>query len=113
MAMKTISATVPAAVKTEAAAVAAAHGISMAELVRELLAQCDPSAEPTAEDREWDNMPDVGREVLTPFDPAEALTTAEAVAAFLADAEATGDPAYIEHAHQVAARARTMYGLEG
>ncbi len=33
----------------------------------ELLAQCDPSAEPTAEDREWDNMPDVGREVLPPY----------------------------------------------
>ncbi|MFO2219344.1 hypothetical protein [Pseudomonas aeruginosa] len=54
-----------------------------------------------------------GRETLTPFDPAEWLTSAEAVAAFLADAEATADPAYIEHAHQVAARARTMHGLEG
>ncbi|HDS8144283.1 TPA: hypothetical protein QHR63_005989 [Klebsiella michiganensis] len=43
---------------------------------------------------------------------AEHLTTAEAVAALLADAEATGDAAYIEHAHQVAARARTMHGLE-
>ncbi|EJA9922941.1 transcriptional regulator, partial [Pseudomonas aeruginosa] len=50
---------------------------------------------------------------LTPFDPAEHLTTAEAVTALLADAEATGDAAYIEHAHQVAARARTMHGLEG
>ncbi|NMY43750.1 hypothetical protein HBN76_20790 [Pseudomonas sp. WS 5013] len=39
MAMKTISARVPATVKTEAAAVATAHGISMAELVRELLAR--------------------------------------------------------------------------
>jgi DNA-damage-inducible protein J len=37
--MKTVSATVPAAVKTEATAVAAAHGISMAALVRELLAR--------------------------------------------------------------------------
>ncbi|WP_257755345.1 hypothetical protein [Burkholderia glumae] len=43
--------------------------------------------------------------------PAEDLTTAEAVAAFLADAEATADPAYIEHAHQVAARARTTHGI--
>lgn len=34
-------------------------------------------------------------------------------AAILADAEATADPAYIEHAHQVAARARTIHGLEG
>lgn len=54
-----------------------------------------------------------GLEPLTPFDPAELLTTAKAVAAFLADAEATADPAYIQHAHQVAARARTMHGLEG
>ena len=56
---------------------------------------------------------DAGLEPLTPFDTAEHLTTAEDVAAFLADAEATADPAYIEHAHQVAARARTMHGLEG
>ena len=35
---------------------------------------------------------------VTPLDPAEALTTAEAVAAFLADAEATADPACIQHA---------------
>lgn len=48
---------------------------------------------------------------LTTFDPAEDLTTAEAVAAFLADAEATADLAYIKHAHQVAARARTMHGI--
>ncbi|AYZ81346.1 TPA: XRE family transcriptional regulator [Klebsiella pneumoniae] len=56
---------------------------------------------------------DAGLDPLTPFDPAEHLTTAEAVTALLADAEATGDAAYIEHAHQVAARARTMHGLEG
>lgn len=37
MAMKTVSATVPIDVKAEAAAVAAAHGISMAELLHELL----------------------------------------------------------------------------
>ena len=54
---------------------------------------------------------DEGLEPLAPFDPAEFLTTAEAVAAFLADAEATADPDYIEHAHQVAARARTMHGI--
>ena len=29
----------------------------------------------------------------------------------LADAEATADPAYIEHAHQVSARARTTHGI--
>ena len=34
----TISATVPTAVKSEAAAVAAAHGMSLAVLVRELVA---------------------------------------------------------------------------
>ena len=78
----------------------------------ELLAQCDPSAELTAQEREWLDAPSVGREVLTPFDPAEHLTNAEAVAALLADAEATGDPAYIEHAHQVAARARVMHGIK-
>ena len=53
-----------------------------------------------------------GREMLTPFDPAEWLTSAEAVAAFLADAEATADPAYIQHAREVAARAKAMHGLE-
>ena len=79
----------------------------------ELLAQCDPSAELTAQEREWLDAPAVGRELLRPYDPAEALTTAEAVAAFLADAEATGDADYIEHAHQVAACARAMHGLEG
>ena len=56
---------------------------------------------------------DAGLELLTPFDPAEDLTTAEAVAAFLADAEATADPAYIQHACEVAARARAMHGLDG
>ena len=51
--------------------------------------------------------------MLTPYDPAECLTSAEAVAAFLADAEATADPAYIQHACEVAARARAMHGLDG
>ena len=40
------------------------------------------------------------------------LTSTEAVAAFLAEAAATADPAYIEHARDVAARARAMHGLE-
>ena len=44
---------------------------------------------------------------------AEDLQTAEAIAAFLASAKASADPTYIEHAHQVAARARTMHGLDG
>ena len=55
---------------------------------------------------------DAGLEPLTPFDPAEYLDSPEAVALFLADAEAMADPAYIEHARQVAARASAMHGLE-
>lgn len=51
-------------------------------------------------------------EMLTPFDPAEALTTAEAISAFLAEAENTADTAYIEHARAVAARAKTMHGIK-
>lgn len=39
MTTKTVSVAVPAAVKAEAAAVAAAHGISMAALLREMLAR--------------------------------------------------------------------------
>ena len=38
--MKTVSAAVPAAVKAETAAVAAAHGMSMAALLRELDHTC-------------------------------------------------------------------------
>ena len=30
----------------------------------ELLAACDPSVEPSAEDRAWDRAPPVGREVI-------------------------------------------------
>ncbi len=78
----------------------------------ELLAQCEPAAEPTMQEREWRDAPAVGRELLTPYDPAEALTNAEAVAALLADAEATGDPTYISHAREVAARARAMHGIK-
>ncbi|OLK26849.1 transcriptional regulator, partial [Xanthomonas oryzae] len=63
------------------------------------------------EERKWVDAPAVGRE-LTPFDPSEELTTAEAISAFLAEAEATADPAYIEHAREVAARARAMHGIE-
>jgi len=80
--------------------------------IDELLAQCDPSAELAAQEREWLDAPALCRELLTPYDPAEALTTAEAVAAFLADAEATADPAYIAHARKVAARARAMHGIK-
>ncbi len=74
------------------------------------------------EQREWVDAPAVtpppppphknGREMLTPFDPAEWLTSTEAIGAFLAEAEATGDPAYVEHAQAVAARAKVMHGIE-
>jgi hypothetical protein len=76
----------------------------------ELLAEAEASGQCPLppEQREWVDAPAVGRELLP-----EDLQTAEAIAAFLAAAEASADPAYIEHAHQVAARARTMHGLEG
>ena len=37
-------------------------------------------------------------EILFPFDPADALTTPEAIETFLADAFETGDAAYIAKA---------------
>jgi antitoxin component of RelBE/YafQ-DinJ toxin-antitoxin module len=108
MATKTVSAAVPAAVKAEAAAVAAAHGMSMAALLRELLAEAETAGHHPLppEQREWVDAPAVGRKLLP-----EDLQTAEAIAGFLADAEATDDADYIEHAHQVAARARAMHGI--
>ena len=51
--------------------------------------------------------PAVGRELLP-----EDLQTVEAIAAFLAGAEATADPAYIQHAREVAACARAMHGIK-
>ncbi|KDC03760.1 hypothetical protein, partial [Bordetella bronchiseptica] len=66
----------------------------------ELLAEAEASGQYPLppEQREWVDAPAVGRELLP-----EDLQTAEAIAAFLAAAEASADPAYIEHAHQVAA----------
>ncbi|EHG9431328.1 transcriptional regulator [Salmonella enterica subsp. enterica serovar Worthington] len=74
----------------------------------ELLAEAEASGQYPLppEQREWVDAPAVGRELLP-----EDLQTAEAIAGFLADAEATGDADYIEHAHQVAARARAMHGI--
>lgn len=43
---------------------------------------------------------------LYDYDPAEALGSTEAIAAFLADAQETGDPAHIARAEAVADRAR-------
>ena len=77
----------------------------------ELLAEAAGVYPLPPEQHEWVGAPAVGRE-LTPFDPAETLTSAEAISTFLAEAEATADPAYIEHAQAVAARAKAMHGIE-
>jgi probable addiction module antidote protein len=50
-------------------------------------------------------------EKLTPYDPAEDLTTDHAVADFMAYAFETSDPAYVAHALGVVARARGMTQL--
>ena len=47
-------------------------------------------------------------EKLTVYDPAEDLTTDEAVAAFMAEAFHTNDVGYIAHALGVVARGRGM-----
>jgi probable addiction module antidote protein len=47
-------------------------------------------------------------EKITSYDPAESLTTPEAVEYFVNDALDTGDPAYIAHALGIAARAKGM-----
>jgi probable addiction module antidote protein len=47
-------------------------------------------------------------ETLKTFDAAENLTSDEAIAAFMEDAFASGDAAYIAHALGVVARAKGM-----
>lgn len=47
-------------------------------------------------------------ETLTPFDPAEGLTSDEAIAAFMEEAFETEDAGYIAHALGVVARAKGM-----
>ena len=47
-------------------------------------------------------------EKLTRFDPAEGLTSDEAIAAFMADAFSSEDAGYIAHALGVVARAKGM-----
>lgn len=59
----------------------------------------------TAEEQEWLDAPPVGREILP-----EDLTTPEAIAAYLADAEQRGEPDYLEHAREVAEHARANLG---
>lgn len=75
----------------------------------ELLAEAEASGQYPLppEQREWVDAPAVGRELLP-----EDLQTVEAIAAFLAGAEATADPACIQHAREVAACARTMHGIK-
>ena len=48
----------------------------------------------------------------TPFDAAEYLADADDQDALLAEASASGDPAYLAHALGVVARARGMTDLE-
>lgn len=52
-------------------------------------------------------------EKLTPFDPAEGLTSDEAIAAFMADAFESNDAGYIAHALGVVARAKGMAQIAG
>ncbi|MCI2808522.1 transcriptional regulator [Eoetvoesiella caeni] len=75
----------------------------------ELLADAEASgAYPLPpEEREWVDASAVGRELLV-----EDLQSAEAIHAYLAHAEATGDVAYIEHARKIAAQAKIRYGIE-
>ena len=47
-------------------------------------------------------------ERLTTYDPAEDLTSDEAIAVFMAEAFETGDAGYIAHALGVVARAKGM-----
>lgn len=47
-------------------------------------------------------------ETFTEFDPAEYLTSPEAIAEFVADAFETGDASYIAKAMGIAARAKGM-----
>lgn len=74
----------------------------------ELLADPNHSGQHMKEEQEWLDAPAVGLEVLTPYDPAEYLTSDEDIAIFLAEAEETGDAGYLARAQEVAERARAM-----
>lgn len=52
-------------------------------------------------------------EKLTPYDPAEDLTSDEAMALFMAEAFETNDAGYIAHALGVVARAKGMAQIAG
>jgi probable addiction module antidote protein len=47
-------------------------------------------------------------EKLTTYDPAEDLTSDEAIAVYMAEAFETGDAAYVAHALGIVARAKGM-----
>lgn len=53
------------------------------------------------------------RENLLPYDPANSLTTPEAVEYFLNDALESGDARYIAHAIGIVARAKGMTRIAG
>lgn len=59
------------------------------------------------EERQWVDAPGVGRELLI-----EDLQSEKAVHAYLAQAEVSGDTAYIEHARNIAAQAKIRYGIK-
>ncbi len=50
----------------------------------------------------------IKNEKLTPYDPAEDLTSDEAVAHFMSGAFETGDPGFIAHALGIVAKAKGM-----
>lgn len=52
-------------------------------------------------------------EKLTPYDPAEDLSSDEAMAVFMAEAFQTNDAGYIAHALGVVARAKGMAQIAG
>ncbi len=47
-------------------------------------------------------------ETFTEFDPAEYLSTPEAIAEFMRDAQETGDTSYIAKAMEIVVRAKGM-----
>lgn len=52
-------------------------------------------------------------ETFTEFDPAEYLSTSEAIAEFISDALKTGNASYFAKAMEIVARAKGMTELAG
>ncbi|CDQ11274.1 conserved protein of unknown function [Acidithiobacillus ferrivorans] len=63
--------------------------------------------------RSTNGVTDMTEQQLTTFDPAEGLTSDEAIAVFMADAFESGDAGYIAHALGVVARAKGMAQIAG